>query len=539
MKTKKILILIILLCVLVGCKTNGINSGGEKTHNPTHNPEVFPTDSYVTRITDDRYNDKNTIVWVFDALVLSSISLDRLYAFNDALLAKGADFILEIVALESYRQLDYLSDIDATGIHKENIIIYNQNMHYFNNLKTFIDNGNQADIIFTGVTHANLLGINDSYMLAYQNDLLLPLDDILPDTIKNAFSSNYWETLKINSNIYGFRMDPIYAYSSLLLVKNEPIPYGITRELITLLPLLDQMPEEFPLSLPNDITTISEHLGYRLIAASIAIDNSGRSFNLFEDQSFLTYISDAFSLFEKGYIYSETNSSLYFTNYPEPSVIVAGRGNSNDIIDMSKWMPLFTTHIFDDDLYLDTARSAIGIYNQSQYPQEALTLFSWLLSDRELADLLVFGVLDVDFQVENGIVVNSGFNMLPLLTGLYSFTSPTDDDVIKKGNALYEHNERASISNITGFRFNSKEYEETLYKLNELINIAIYSDIIETDSETIFEVKDTPHSFINGGDSDYIKTLTWLNEEMKNAGLINLLDEISRQYLVWNEIVGR
>lgn len=463
----------------------------------------------------EQYPDKKVLVWLMDEYALSNMTEAWLTAFNDKLIEKGADFVLQMQRVSSFYE-------------------------YYDEIKSHIKDGDQVDILYTGGTLdlGKAGGMSDSYMYAYQNDLLMPLDDYFNSEAGQAlyevFDEKCWKSVSINGEIYGFNISPHIGMVSTVLATNEVIDKynldsdGVTNDLTSLLPMVASMSdEEYPVEFNDNLQEIMMFLGYEFIELPIALDAERGAFNFFEDSKCTDYLESVRSFYELGYLDPNTQGERWSASITLPLDGIPDLFDS--FIDYVYW-PVTT-------LKVETEKSAVGISKTSQYPEECIQLFSWLYTDRELADLLLYGVEGVNYSLDNGLVVPAGENTLnPFLkwnTGLILFTTPSSTDIDNKYESYAEYNATAKMSSLVGFHFNSLGLEDKILELNTIVEK--YTVLIEEDKNYAGNDVEVYRTFLTGYDQNLDETLNALNAELKTAGIDELIDEVNRQYDEWKQ----
>jgi len=465
---------------------------------------------------EQQYPDKKVLTWYMDEFALDGMSKERMIAFNDKLVEKGANFVLLWVPLASAEQ-------------------------YPHELQAYMDGTEQVDLFYSGLLFNNTSprGEADSYMRSYQNDWLMPLDDIIPESLKNAFDSIYWDTLRINGKIYGFSTSPFYGRTNELLVSNGINTSsgidanGIMKDLKSLTLLLDAQDVEYPIEFLSSLSTICCYLGYNWIESVVAMDTSGLAFNLLEDPAFIEYLETIRWFMEEGYVNPDPKSS-YFT---APFILNDGYGAGFSLI------LGYQTHKLGNVSAIST-NTVIGIAKKSKYPEEALTLLSWLVTDRELADLLVFGTEGEHYQVQDGRITGQTNTFLRWYTGLYQYTTPLLTEPLDKAELIRECNQQALLTSTTGFHFDNRGYVDTIDAIREKIQNYMNPTVTEVvTNEAGDEISRSTyiatHGILTGHDPDYKEKLTKLNNDVKAAGMYELVAEVNRQYVEWYAQYGR
>ncbi|MDI9513101.1 MAG: hypothetical protein QM307_08230, partial [Bacillota bacterium] len=178
MKVKSLVI--IILCVLLLCSCS-IFTDVEKTPSPSisPSPEASPT---ATPDYTESWASAKKLVWITDMSNTHGVDPQIYIDFNNLLLEKGADFIVEFVG------------IDSTNV-----------MEYSELIRNMKSQGRQVDLFVTGYGQYGL--DYDTYPEAVKDGLLEPLDEYLKTAdgqeLYKAFDKNAWESVKIENKIYG------------------------------------------------------------------------------------------------------------------------------------------------------------------------------------------------------------------------------------------------------------------------------------------------------------------------------------------------
>lgn len=479
--------------------------------------QLNQANSYIIKDIEQRYPDKKVLVWLNNSDGLRFLTEDRLIAFNDKLVEKGSDFVLQM----------YSIDVNEGAIAE-----------YYSQMKYMIESGEQVDLVFTGQTlnDGAADGISDPYMYAYQNELLMPLDEYLNSdaglALYQALGENHWKSVDIDGKIYGLAW-PVYGQTANLMVDKEVASRynldltNITNDINSLVPILEQMKdEEYPVDFFDTLPSIMKLLEYEFISLPIALDAERGAFNLFEDTKCIDYLKTVRSLLEQGYINSDINADIGITPLTLPTT---------NVPDMLLYPDRFTQYLLPiAPAKLDTARVANGIAKTSQYPNECIQLLSWLYTDVELADLLAYGVEGVDYRLdEEGRVAPISEDgqiswELPWFLGFISNTTENTIDAVDSKQCP-KYNEGLETTPIVGFHFNNQGLEDKLLELNRIVEK--YTIIYEEESTIPIY-----RSFLTGHDSELTTTLASLNQDLKEAGLDELIVEVNRQFNNWKEM---
>ncbi len=202
---------------------------------------------------------------------------------------------------------------------------------YQGELRQYFEKDQQADLFYTGSLSNRFEpgGVIDSYMGAYENGWLLPLDDILSssegETLFSLFSEQYWDYLRINGSIHGVASGRDIGETGVVLVNESVQDIHVTTEIQTLLPALEVLKTSgisYPLGLMDDLRGIAALLGYEYLAPGIAMDAERGAFLLVEDSVFLKYLRLLKTYVDDGYVNPDVLSNPW-----ECPIILYGSAN--------------------------------------------------------------------------------------------------------------------------------------------------------------------------------------------------------------------
>ena|GEM_PF-1645294 len=522
-----VILAILALCLFpTACETSdqglfpGRTPSAETTFDDSQELSTDPPASSDAPAT--QFDGITQLTWLVDEIALWGVTPARLDAFNVKLMEKGANFVLSIVPIP--------------GATSES--------NYTEEIRSYIESGKQADLIFTGVGFSGGLpnGVNDSYLSAWQNDFLLPLGAYLRSEhglpLYEQFSEHFWDACAINGEIYGIDIlsalgsFPTIRIDSAFLARHQLSPPGNVNELEALAPILASIPltnEKYPIELPAMSKNIMGFLGYDYVNMSVAMDPrhpERGAFNLFEDEAFLAYLKTARRFVETGYINPDKQAE-----YGESSISVLGA----DPISLIERQEQDAVYWQFGELQVETARIVTGVSRTTQHFDEAATLLTMLYTDRELADILAHGVEGTDYQRIDGVVHTStgspGAIFLRTFSGLTFFSSPMSDEKSDLRDTAYaDYMSVAALSPLAGFHFDDRGWEETVSAVNNAVwdyTTAEESDTTNLDNALPVRVYRGP---LTGHDEHYEDTLASLRQELKRVGIDDLIEEINRQY---------
>lgn len=441
----------------------------------------------------------NTIIrWgVPDLFQISEEALNR---FNHTILEKGYDFRVEFIPLN-----------------------YDD---YYESLKLYEKDNGSLDISFAGLN--SIVG-NESFSLVntgYFTSLDIYLSSPEGDDLYQLLPPLLWDAVKVNNTIYtipnGIAKDIGIKYIFNKAYISEEELQGFTGDLSELKSLMERIPiqnsfshiiyelDKFSFS---DLIKCDYHYGLML-----SHELKG-AYSPFELKSVREYYEIVHDYYQSGYI----NYDMSFVHHNEQSEIHKEYLNKGDffvyiLIDELENLPNINadTFVLDMDAYMRSRISgSVGIASQSTKKDEAFQLLSLVHTDRELANLLVYGSLGIDYQLINGIAyeLDGGVPdpfLNKLLMGVYENLYPTEAesfvvDRITDKKEYYKHHVKDSP--YLGKHFDTKGYESII---TEVVNI-LEANIDLWNSDDL--------------DMEFDR----VNELLKEAGIDDLILEMNEQ----------
>jgi putative aldouronate transport system substrate-binding protein len=406
-----------------------------------------------------------------------------------------------------------------------------EDLWYIDLLNDAVKSGTQIDIAFIGGGDIAI----DWYMQAYKSGLTEPLDALFQtDTgkvIYEKYPEKIWNSMRIYGEIHGIFTNITKGYqygydiNPSWYAKNKTINDSITNELSSLISIV---PEEEPVYImtSSHVVDIASMFGYSHVAAGVVL-NSDSVLSIFESESLRSHLRDLRYLYEQGHIGTKEltlDESYYYDIYwgasGVPEVFIHNEG---------LFVPV--THP-----WIDSENAAVSVMKDSKYKEESLTLLSWLLRDRDLADLLLYGVEGIHHKKENGIVypLEGGdvqFSILSMsFMGLFHSATPCFPYYAGVSELALDYMEGLQNSFSVGFRFDTTGYQDDIAFLDKLIYDELTEETTSKDGSSI------TYPVFSGADPDWELKLAQLNEKLADAGIDRLIAEVERQYYEWKEL---
>lgn len=257
--------------------------------------------------------------------------------------------------------------------------------------------------------------------------------------------------------------------------------------------------------------------------ATIDVNKQGKPevFNVYETTEFLDFCNLMRDYVKKGYMSDVTDNknydgtglirtAAYNINY-KPGVAIEMKNNKKlDVVAKQ-----LGNAIMDRDLFVQTME---GVGSNSKHPEEALKVLEIMRTDKEIYNMLSFGLEGVDYEKksDNIIKVNeaSTYTIPNWSIGSVTNSYILDGNSEKLWEETKEFNDAAIVSPLLTFNLDSEP---------------ILSDI--GNCQTV--LKEYSESLEKGRVEDVKGTIAKLNAELKTAGIDRVLEEVQKQIDEW------
>ena len=511
MKVKSLVI--IILCVLLLCSCS-IFTGVEQTPPPSISPSPESNPTATPDYTEDWTNAKK-LVWVTDGVDTLGVDPQIFIDFNNMLLEKGADFIVEFVDIDSFDYMEYQTYI--RGIKAE---------------------GRQVDILNTGIGAEQGEGFA-TFPEAVKDGLLEPLDEYLSTVdgqeLYKAFDPKAWESVKIQSKTYGVNnkinlVTPYYLHIN----KDVRDKYGILlpEEIDSLVQLEDALKliaedqksvdkDKSIIPIDNFMPKLCGILGYVCLDSGVAVryDDKGnpQAFNLFEDAEFISYMEIAYDYIDKGLMridesaFNTLSKGLFFATIAQssPEEFFDGVLALDDQIEV-------VSYILSDGYVINELNRKIGIASWSENKEEAFKLLTMINTDSDLSNLLQYGIFGKHYELIDGKV-----RMLDTDKRAPGYFSPANQ-MITYPSGLETENKEQIYRDI-----------HSLGKMSPIAGFTLDESSISEKLENIKEVYKKYEPIYTGEMDNIRETLNQANRELIEADVELVLREINQQLTCW------
>lgn len=455
------------------------------------------------------YPDKEVLVWVYNDLTYMEPRNN--VRLNEILAEKGLDFVV------------YMEQINESNFERS--------------INSKIDAGNAPDIICASVGEGGApTGVPRAVANQWLEDLTSYMDTNAGQVLRKAFPDNIWETFYFNSGLYGvngaFAFPTNYVY---FVNKDIADKYSISLEELEglepheLEPFLEKVYEGEE---SDGFVTFNNNLSYNIPYfsipfdvydnRSIAIGNNTRQtdercVNVFKDRDAVSYFHMISDYRKKGYITSPSKLENFFITYSSANIF--DELSSMEIINLNNNFKESSNieMVISSPSYLFTQLNTLtGICSQSINKDKAFEALSIIYSDKEITDLLLYGIEGLDYTIDNGQIKNidpdGSFSwQKSMYFGNKMISSPAFGELKDKGSRLDEIYGQMYVPTILG------TYLDMTYLSEKINNI---NAIIDQYAKGLFE----------GSYEDVDAILAELNQKLDSAGIQEILDELNRQY---------
>lgn len=450
------------------------------------------------------------IVWLTDSLYSPLADRNVQIHFNNLLLKKNADFIVQFIGNNSPK---YDSTLTAT---------------YYKFIRDLNQANAAVDIINTGTGHASYPA---TYISAVQDGLLEPLDSYLMaeqgQKLLNAHHDKLWEMARIKGQIYGISPVELNAYPTMIYFNRDSVeqyklqvPSEITN-LNQLEPILKEVKRHYPYPLRVVGAGYRELVQLSFMDSGIAVlyngDGTRKAVNPFAEPDIQEMLLTLDRFDKAGYLQNLRGSRadefvvlinrVYSTNsYYQGLLRQLPDSSEEEVIALT----LRKGEVF-------TMPNAVtGIASWSENKADAFKLLSMLHTDQELSNLVTYGIEGLDYAA--GEDEQARQEHLESLSGRASF-----------GNEWITH--RIGIQPEDKYKLMDELYDDNNVIVSATKDFELDAQALGIEDEleqikTIYAKYELLWGPINAGPTE---KLTAANKELQAAGIDRVLDIINQQ----------
>lgn len=515
MRKHTFLILCLVLVVLLsGCISQDLpeeseSSSQEKTEqeaastkkNPFEDIQPETQEVLTEEKLEEWYPGRKIIVWAYNDLVKITSQVNL--AINDKLQTAGKEYIILFLQ-----------------IPEEN---------FADEINRMIEQGNAPDIISAGVGRTGTL--QGTYR-AHVNGWFLCLDEYLQGKGVELWQSvpeAFWQCSQVNGHYYGISTAlPTTSHVSYYVNAGLMEQFELTEETLAgcsvadLAPYLEmalQVDDCTPLVMREESNFSSNLDGFRLVVGlhqtdAMVVDCSNPDkgiVNLFTDENARKWFHMVSTYRQKGYLAEEGTANFFIslgygnafdTQYEEKNInkLKESYPNVEEIV-VIPYGPRALTSNFN---------SITGVCAKSKLQENALEVLTVVMTDREISDLLIYGIEGQDYAVSDGVVQADTFSWV------YS---------------MYFGNTLVTTPNTTEPQNKGEVFTKTLSEMVALPTLGVYFDFSQYASRIseIQKIIEEYRGLLTGEYPDVDAALKEINQRLFEAGLDEIIQEANKQ----------
>ncbi len=410
---------------------------------------------------------------------------------------------------------------------------------YEEKIKMIIASGEDYDICWTSNWYNN-------YFQNVSNGAFLPLDELLDKTpkLKELINPNIWDGTRVNGKIYGVPNLQIMARSTGLFVPTEF--YEKYKPLLTNVKKYEDL-EPYIIAFSKDYNVqpcvgfgwqdicysygIEETLGL-YIPGAVRLDgdeNDIKVFNQFETPEWRGLVMTAKKWHDAGYtmqglVSPEEKNKPNIPPIENPFGIGTSKPGGGEEASVRAGYPITQIQISDAYLTSQGITSTLNsISANSKHPEEALKFLEYVNTDKEIINLLTYGIEGQDYTKidENTIKLpeTTTFENANWMMGNCYNTYLTEGKPANTWEETKRINDNAKRSKLLGF---SPNLEPIKLEMNNCKSVvSSYIDVLSQG------VGDTP------------AMLDEMLARLKTAGSDKIITELQRQIDAWKDTVKK
>lgn len=411
---------------------------------------------------------------------------------------------------------------------------------YDQKMQAITASGEKADLIFTSNwTNDYLINVNKGAFLDVTDLLLQHGPDILKQVPEKA-----WDAAKVNGKLYAIINTQVLARTPGFLINKDMLDkYGYSTDqfktLADLTPFLEKVkagePDKYPFKLRGDEDILNtylaaiglEHFASKNPGVVYINDDSSKVFNLYETPEFIGFLKQMREWYQKGIIrkdaasLKDTNSDEQAGKYVSKLSIINPDVPANNASQYGGGDPAKVATVQFSKPYMSTGSiiaTMTAISRTSEDPARAMMFYNLLYSDKELFNLMSYGIEgkhytkvgdDLIKKIDNaGYWMDTGWEYGNMFNSYR--TSELQPKWIPAGP---DQNAAAIPSKMLGFSFDPSN---------------VKSELAQTAS-----VVDEFNAGLITGIADPDTALPKMNEKLKKAGLDKIIAEMQKQIDAW------
>lgn len=368
----------------------------------------------------------------------------------------------------------------------------------------------------------------------------LCLDDFLRSSGKEIYDEIaplFWKGVSVNGKVYGIPTNKeIAATESFMYPKEIVEKYNINindiKKLDDLEPIFEMIKENEPdytvFELDKESQNFFALYGYEYVLnkeVPIMVrseDEELRLVNIFETDEAKEVLNTLNRFYDEGYINIDApkkQAAALEKNKKVFCKMASGGPYSDASWSKDRGYELVSNKMCNAVATTESTRAAVMVVNAlSENKEAALRFLVAVNTDPEVRNLLNYGILNEHYILdanEQVISLNDKYSGVQYTQGNWFILNTRQGEPKNKWEIYKEYNENALASNLLGFQADMSEMTQTVENIKEVWNV--YYPALMT------------------GCVDVDEYLPKFCEELKNAGIDDVIDELQRQVNEWNK----
>lgn len=423
----------------------------------------------------------------------------RVSEINEYLDEQGYDFVLCIYPIKHSMDNDY---------------------YYTDRVIEMVENGEQADIIYTSFTNVGEAG-NNAYHKYIYNGLFEPLDEYFKTDIGkklyDIMPENHWAGLRVNGKIYGVdgsmhNLSDDYGYYVNAELADK-YGFNTTKPIEEQLDILQAVKGNEScdvFAMYDNLNIQSYYSDVQDITFAVFWDENEKSaksvtenITYLERMKFFKSLKDKGLVIDMGIVHTY-NFFILQSNYAGGKVIY----KDGEPCEVNYWDKIIMAYpVFNENTSVRASYMATGICSSSQYKDKAFELLALTQTDPYLNNLMSFGIEGTDYNLVNGKVdmVGNRISLDRFINKMICY--PFEDEPLDMAAAYSEVFKKANVPSDIEFAFDGRGTEK------------------ET-ADTFRALAD--NTFLSG--KSFEESFSALQEELEKSGIQAIIDECNKQY---------
>lgn len=404
---------------------------------------------------------------------------------------------------------------------------YDQEKTYTKQIKDMMAAGEKMDIIYSSSPNASA---NDNYNSAYyrfvKDGIFEPLgqyfDTESGQKLTEIFPPKHLNAMKINGEIYGINGAlTTLSTNNLLLVNTD---YGNISWDTTHIYSVDELDDLLRNSkITSDMAPFlffSQYLSYYYytncneITKCIYIANDGELVYAFDDNEYIDYLMKLKTMQNQGILVNGNGQNNYTDCYTSFEEALGGYESYDSFNNLEARKPHILIPL-EKDNFTRFSNIGTGVSTSSANKDKAFELLSIAFTDPEINNLLVYGVENVDYLLQDGIPINSiGYESLRIYPfGNRLICYPLFLESLNKKSDYFKAYDNAFVPEHLGFVFDDSNIKEQVVITNQ-ITADFYNVLLDSDVKA----------------DDVKKLADEYGMQLSQNGIMKIFNEIQTQY---------